>query len=560
MHAISSKTQASGPINAKSGPASSAFLNVWSSVAWAIVIALGYAGCGVRAQGNAAVLKPNDAILWSADDTRDWASAGCSCVGTVGPDGMLNLGAYGSVRVAGLTLTDAKAAISRQIAMSKSSSGLAKPNGHAAQSYALKESDVLVWSAGNGSGGSASPASGRCQVDRDGMVSLGRYGSVKVAGLTYEQAKVAIQKQLASALTQPAAELMANDGERAKPMVASSGFSRPMLLNYAPAKAGNETSASAAPVARVSFSGDQAAGSGPALFLPTSPAPAQPTDAATVAAVIPPPDTVFPTPRKGPPSPAGQPVAPPTNVSPPRQILPTGPPVGPPDHVPQELSKVSLPPYIIEPPDILLIESTQSLRDQPIRGQHLVRPDGTIGLGIYGSVYVAGMTLEQAQAAVVAQVSQRVQKLDARDLYVDVLAYNSKVYYVITDGGGYGEQVFRFPITGNETVLDAISQIAGLPAVASKKRIWLARPIPGDCQNHQVFPIDWIGITQGAVTATNYQILPGDRVYVMANGWITFDSRVAKVLSPFTRMFGFTLLGAETVQTIRNRNSSGTGF
>ena len=229
--------------------------------------------------------------------------------------------------------------------------------------------------------------------------------------------------------------------------------------------------------------------------------------------------------------------------------------------MPQELSKVSLPPYIIEPPDILLIESTQSLRDQPIRGQHLVRPDGTIGLGIYGSVYVAGMTLEQAQTAVVAQVSQRVQKLDARDLYVDVLAYNSKVYYVITDGGGYGEQVFRFPITGNETVLDAISQIAGLPAVASKKRIWLARPIPGDCQKHQVLPIDWIGITQGAVTATNYQILPGDRVYVMANGWITFDSRVAKVLSPFTRMFGFTLLGAETIQTIRNRNGTGgTGF
>jgi polysaccharide biosynthesis/export protein len=552
MHAISDKTRGNRPINAKSGPLS-------SPLAWAIVIALSYAGCGARAQENSSALKPNDAILWSADDTRDWASAGCSCLGTVGPDGMLNLGTYGSVRVAGLTLTDAKAAISRQIALSKSRSGLAQTDGHAAPSYVLKESDVLTWSVGNGSGGPASPASGHCQIDRDGMVSLGRYGSVKVAGLTYEQAKAAIEKQLASALTQPA-QLTANDGERAKPVVASSGFSRPKLLNYAPAKAGNETSVSDGPVARVSLAADQAEGSGPALFLSTNSAPAQPTDAARVVAVIPPPDTVFPTPRKGPPNPAGQPVAPASNVSPPRQILPAAPPVGPPDHVPQELSKVSLPPYIIEPPDILLIESTQSLRDQPIRGQHLVRPDGTIGMGIYGSVYVAGMTLEQAQAAVVAQVSQRVQKLDARDLYVDVLAYNSKVYYVITDGGGYGEQVFRFPITGNETVLDAISQIAGLPAVASKKRIWLARPIPGDCQNHQVFPIDWIGITQGAVTATNYQILPGDRVYVMANGWITFDSRVAKVLSPFTRMFGFTLLGAETVQTIRNRNSSGTGF
>ena len=45
---------------------------------------------------------------------------------------------------------------------------------------------------------------------------------------------------------------------------------------------------------------------------------------------------------------------------------------------------------------------------------------------------------------------------------------NSKVYYIITDGAGSGEQVFRFPVTGSETVLDAISQIGGLPPVSSK--------------------------------------------------------------------------------------------
>src|SRR5262249_33101479 len=62
-----------------------------------------------------------------------------------------------------------------------------------------------------------------------------------------------------------------------------------------------------------------------------------------------------------------------------------------------------------------------------------------------------------------------------RELTLDVAAYNSKYYYVITDGAGYGEQVIRFPYTGNETVLDAVSQIQGLPAVSSKKRVWVAR-------------------------------------------------------------------------------------
>src|SRR5262249_15739256 len=122
----------------------------------------------------------------------------------------------------------------------------------------------------------------------------------------------------------------------------------------------------------------------------------------------------------------------------------------------------TLPTYVIEPPDILIVESTLSLRDQPVRGQHLVRPDGTISLGIYGTVRVAGLTLEQAKMAIWEVLSQRVPTPEIIDpetkkrlrvdplqnLYVDVLAYNSKWYYVITDGGGYGEQVVRLPITG----------------------------------------------------------------------------------------------------------------
>src|SRR5205085_2363489 len=147
----------------------------------------------------------------------------------------------------------------------------------------------------------------------------------------------------------------------------------------------------------------------------------------------------------------------------------------------------------------------QALRDQPIRGQHLVRPDGTVGMGIYGSVYVAGLTLDQSKDVIAQLVGTRVRDFDPRNLSVDVLAYNSKVYYVITDGGGYGEQVYRFPITGNETVLDAVSQIYGLPPQASKKRVWVARPLlmaPG-CNGQQVLPVNWCAITHLGLTDTN---------------------------------------------------------
>jgi hypothetical protein len=90
-------------------------------------------------------------------------------------------------------------------------------------------------------------------------------------------------------------------------------------------------------------------------------------------------------------------------------------------------------------------------------------------------------------------------------------------------------------------VLDAIGLVNGLPAVSSKTRIWVARPSPADGGCDQVLPVDWDAITQGGSTATNYQLLPGDRVYVKAEPWTCFDNTVARVLAPFERMLRLSL-------------------
>src|SRR5262249_34788885 len=99
-------------------------------------------------------------------------------------------------------------------------------------------------------------------------------------------------------------------------------------------------------------------------------------------------------------------------------------PVGPPAHgpntgnvppLPREKQMVTHPPYVVEPPDILLISAirliprpphrieplyvlilqvTETLPNQPIAGLYPVQPDGTIALGFtYGVVRVAGLTL-----------------------------------------------------------------------------------------------------------------------------------------------------------------------
>ncbi|MEO8165214.1 MAG: polysaccharide biosynthesis/export family protein, partial [Betaproteobacteria bacterium] len=150
----------------------------------------------------------------------------------------------------------------------------------------------------------------------------------------------------------------------------------------------------------------------------------------------------------------------------------------------------------------------QSAGKQQVEGQHLVGPDGTVTLGTYGSVLVVGMTIAQAKAAIERHLSQF---LEAPEVSVDVFSYNSKVFYVITQGAGLGDSVTRLPFMGNETVLDALANVSGLTEVSSK-RIWIARPGLNVHGEYQILPVDWKGVTELGDVRTNYQIMPGDRV------------------------------------------------
>ena len=250
----------------------------------------------------------------------------------------------------------------------------------------------------------------------------------------------------------------------------------------------------------------------------------------------------------------------------------------PPGVIPTELSKITLPPYVVEPPDVLLIEvyadsldvtkPPVSLWPQPISGQHLVRVDGSVGLGVWGSVPLAGLSLDQAAEAIRQHVYNRMQKdkrisekfkVDSPDklfVIVDVLAYNSKTYYLITDGAGFGEQIFEFSITGNETVLSALAKVNGLPDVASKRDIWVARRSPMPGMGQQIIPVDYVAITQHGIAQTNYQIMPGDRIYVKAQKIIHLDRFLQKFLSPIERLLGVTLLGSSTINNINGRGLS----
>lgn len=188
----------------------------------------------------------------------------------------------------------------------------------------------------------------------------------------------------------------------------------------------------------------------------------------------------------------------------------------------------------------------QTSAQQQIAGEHLVAPDGKVNLGTYGRVRVVGMTIEEAQSAIQLHLSQY---LDNPQIAVDVFGFNSKVFYVVTQGAGLGDQVVIIPSKGNETVLDAIGQVQGLQSTSST-RMWIARPGYNDCGGDQILPVDWVAITQRGDIKTNYQILPGDRLYVSEDKLVALDTAIAKIVSPIERLFGVTLLGTQTAQRL----------
>ncbi len=182
-------------------------------------------------------------------------------------------------------------------------------------------------------------------------------------------------------------------------------------------------------------------------------------------------------------------------------------------HQPKELEMVSMPPYVVEPPDELEVAVKPAVPDLTITTL-TVQADGNLDLGYAGDVYVAGLTLGQieqklAQHLYAYSTSHGGNQKQTFDVSVRLVnGSQSKFYYVLGTVSNQG----KFPITGGETVLDGILA-AGLRSNSLPDKAYLVRPHPSGAGDH-VLKIDWIGIKDRGDTTTNYQLFPGDRIIV----------------------------------------------
>jgi len=178
---------------------------------------------------------------------------------------------------------------------------------------------------------------------------------------------------------------------------------------------------------------------------------------------------------------------------------------------PRELQMVSMPEYVVEPPDVIDISIRPTI-DELASGSATVQSDGNIDLGFLGQVYVAGLTLSQVEQKIGLFLASQPEKTKLKSVpEVSVRLMNggaSKYYYVLGTVSGQG----KYPCTGNDTVLDAML-LAGLQRNSLPEKAYLVRPHPAGGQD-QILKIDWFGIKDRGDTLTNYQIFPGDRLVV----------------------------------------------
>src|SRR5262245_15653020 len=179
-----------------------------------------------------------------------------------------------------------------------------------------------------------------------------------------------------------------------------------------------------------------------------------------------------------------------------------------PQDLPRELNKSTLDEYRVEPGDGLLVLPHELDSKVRLPADQTVLSDGTIDLGKYGRLYVAGRSVPEVETLVQAAVKAKEKDEDIGFIDVRLVNRASKVYYVLGEVTTPG----KFPLVGSETVLDGILTAGGMTDRSSWRDVVLVRPTgagPG-C----VLKVDIGAIIRLGTAAPKYQLAPGDRIYV----------------------------------------------
>lgn len=155
------------------------------------------------------------------------------------------------------------------------------------------------------------------------------------------------------------------------------------------------------------------------------------------------------------------------------------------------------------------VQIEQPFTKQLLSGEHLVGPDGSVNLGLLGSVRVAGLTTEEAPIAIERHLANHFDKLQ---LSVEIFGYSQSYYILLCYPEDVRDKiVVRMPYFGAVTVQDALSHLGGNLRERTTC-VWIERSI-GD--RAKILPV----VLQGMSVVVDPEVRPHDKVHVTLGRW-----------------------------------------
>lgn len=195
--------------------------------------------------------------------------------------------------------------------------------------------------------------------------------------------------------------------------------------------------------------------------------------------------------------------------------------------------------YTLGPEDVIEI----SVYEQPDLSRSVtVRPDGKITCAYVGDIYVEGLTPMETAAKVKEELRELV-----RDPVVTVtlLAFRSKKVYILGEVGSPG----AYPLTSKMSVFDATATAGTMTVNSDPSKVRVVRP--SATGNPRVFEVDLAKVIKKGDASENFNLEPGDIVYVPKNGLAQVSFDLEQILQPIS-----TLATPFSLMAVFNNNNN----
>ena len=186
--------------------------------------------------------------------------------------------------------------------------------------------------------------------------------------------------------------------------------------------------------------------------------------------------------------------------------------------------------YVLQPPDEIEVHCTR-VPEIHLQRQR-VRPDGKVGFETLGEFEAAGKTPEELAKELQQKVVQLYKLVGDKPIEVRLIAYQSKVFYVLGQVYVPGPKVY----TGRDSVLSALAEARPNP-MAWVQRVQVVRPSSDKNVKPKIFEVNFDRMSAHGDTSKNVLLQEGDIIYVPPTVFSAIAMKIEEVIRPIARAF-----------------------